>query len=95
VRTCSIAFRRAQAIASRKRALAEWDRANPGAVYDPDLFKREILRGLANVKLAEIVAATGISKGYASNVRCGVHTPHVSMWPALGDLVRSMARDTP
>lgn len=75
--------RRAQTISSRKRAQREWDEANPGVAYDPDYFRREILPGLANVKLAEIMAAAGISKGYASHVRSGRYTPHVSTWPAL------------
>jgi len=54
--------------------------------YDPDYFRREILPKLAKVKLAEIMAAAGISKGYASQVRAGKYTPHVSTWAALGQL---------
>ncbi len=41
------------------------------------------------MKLADIMAAAGISKGYASNVRAGKFTPHVSTWGALADLVRT------
>jgi hypothetical protein len=70
--------------------LAEWERANPGVAYDPDLFRREILPGLASVKLADIMAAAGISKGYASNVRAGKYTPHVSTWKGLAELGRRM-----
>jgi len=79
--------RRGTAIAARKRALAEWEAANPGTTYDPDLFDREILPHLATVKLSEIMAATGMSKGSASDVRRGKWTPHVSTWAALGELV--------
>jgi hypothetical protein len=79
--------RRGAAIAARKRALSEWDKANPDAVYDPELFRREILPRLAGVKLSEIVEATGLSKSYASQVRAGKFTPHVSMWRAFGELV--------
>jgi hypothetical protein len=39
--------RRGAAIAARKRALSEWDKKNPGPVYDPELFRREILPRLA------------------------------------------------
>jgi hypothetical protein len=46
--------RRGAAIAARKRALSEWDKANPDAVYDPELFRREILPRLGSVPLAEI-----------------------------------------
>ena len=80
--------RRGAAISARKRALREWEEANPGVAYDPDLFRREILPGLATVKLADIMAAAGISKGYASDVRAGKFTPHVSTWEALADLVK-------
>jgi len=45
-----------------------------------DLFRREILPGLASVKPADIMAAAGILKGYASNVRAGKFTPHVLTW---------------
>jgi CRISPR-associated endonuclease Cas1 len=79
--------RRGAAIAARKRALAEWDKANPGTVHDPELFSREILPGLRTVKLSEIVEATGLSKSYASQVRAGKFTPHVSTWAALTRLV--------
>ena len=41
------------------------------------------------MKLTEIMAAAGISKAYASQVRAGQYTPHVSTWEALGALVGS------
>ncbi len=72
---------------ARKRALSEWDKANPDAVYDPELFRREILPRLGSVPLAEIVAAAGCSKASASDIRRGKWTPHVSTWGALGVLV--------
>ena len=75
------------AIAARKRALSEWDKANPGAVYDPELFRREILPKLAGVKLSEIVKATGLSKSYASQVRAGKFTPRRIDMACLAELV--------
>jgi len=87
--TPEIRGRRAQAIASRKRALVEWDRANPGVAYDPERYRREILPGLGGVKLAAIMEAADISKGYASQVRAGKYTPHVSTWKALAELART------
>jgi transcriptional regulator with XRE-family HTH domain len=56
-------------------------------VYDPELFRREILPRLAGVKLSEIAEAAGCSKAYASDIRRGKWTPHVSTWPALAELV--------
>jgi len=79
--------RRGAAIAARKRALSEWDKANPGAVYDPELFGRDILPRLAGVKLSEITQAIGCSKASASDIRRGKRTPHVSTWVTLGALV--------
>jgi hypothetical protein len=80
--------------AARKRALSEWDKANPGAVYDPELFRREILPRPAAVKLSEIAAAAGCSKASASGIRRGKWVPHVSTWPALGELVGRRERLT-
>ena len=79
--------RRGAAIAARKRALADWDKANPGAVYDPEMFRREILPRLRTVPLAEIVKAAGCSKASASDIRRGKWTPHVSSWSSLSRLV--------
>jgi transcriptional regulator with XRE-family HTH domain len=79
--------RRGVAIAARKRALSEWDKANPDTVYDPELFRREILPRLTQVKLSEIAEAAGCSKAYASDIRRGKWTPHVSTWVALAKLV--------
>jgi CRISPR-associated endonuclease Cas1 len=85
--TPEIRGRRGAAIAARKRALTEWDKANPDAVYDPELFRRETLPRLRTVPLAEIMEAAGCSKASASDYRRGKRTPHVSTWAALAELV--------
>jgi hypothetical protein len=56
-------------------------------VYDPALFRREILPRLRTVKLVEISDAAGCSKASASDIRRGKWTPHVSAWAALARLV--------
>jgi hypothetical protein len=56
-------------------------------VYDPELFRRDILDGLANVKLMDIAEAAGCCKASASDIRRGKWTPHVSTWAALAGLV--------
>ncbi len=63
---------------------------NPRRVYAPELFRRDILPGLALVKLSEIAEAAGISKSYASQIRAGKFTPHVSTWSALAALVAAI-----
>jgi CRISPR-associated endonuclease Cas1 len=78
--------RRGAAIAARKRALAEWSKVHGDDPYDPELFRREILPRLRTVRLSEIVEATGMSKAFASQVRAGKFTPHVSTWRALAGL---------
>jgi hypothetical protein len=78
--------RRGAAIAARKRAFAEWDQANPGSIYDPEGFGRDILPRLATVKLSEIMEAAGCSKASASDIRRGKRTPHVATWAALASL---------
>jgi len=78
--------RRGAAIAAPKQAQREWDEAGLAGEYDPDYFRREILPGLAEVKLADIMAAAGISKAFASQVRAGKFTPHVSTWADLSRL---------
>lgn len=85
--------RRGAAIAARKRALTEWEQANPDVAYDPGLFSREIRPRLADVRLSEIVEATGCSKSSASDIRRGKRTPHVSTWPALAELGRPSTND--
>jgi hypothetical protein len=63
--------------------------ASTGRVYDPELFRREILPRLRTVSLAEIMAAAGCSKASASDYRRGKRTPHVSTWQRLAELVGS------
>ncbi len=76
------------AIAARKRELSQWEQANPGVNYDPELFRRDILPMLRTVKLNEIVEAIGCSKASASDIRRGKRTPRVSAWTALAGLVK-------
>jgi hypothetical protein len=51
-------------------------------VEPPEAFA-PIREGLADVKLTEIMAATGLSKSMASHIRSGRTVPHARHWPAL------------
>ena len=84
--TAELRGRRGAAIASRKLAQQKWEAEHCGETRDPDYFQREILLGLAGVKLADIVEAAGISKAFASQVRAGKLTPHGSTWSDLARL---------
>ncbi len=66
--------RRSAAIAARKRALSEWDKANPGTAYDPELFRREILPWLGTAPLSEIMEAAACF-GVEGAWRVGWHQP--------------------
>ncbi len=86
--TPAIRKKRAQAIASRKRALRERGDAGLPEHCDQDWYRREVLPRLTGVKLAAIMEAAGCSKGFASVVRMGKSTPHVSTWKQLAALVQ-------
>jgi hypothetical protein len=77
---------RGRAIAARKQALKERVAAF-GLDVDPTIYRERIFPALASIKLAQIMEATGYSKGYCSTIRAGTWTPHVSTWPALAALV--------
>lgn len=77
--------RRGRAIAARKASQAAWEAAGGSGQVSPDSWE-EIREGLASIPLARIMAAAGISKGFASQVRAGQYRPHVSTWPALAAL---------
>ena len=83
--TPEIRGHRARAIAARHRTSAAWRAAGGKGTYDADAWPA-ILAALADVKLADIVAATGLSKSFASVVRAGKSQPDPSTWPALAAL---------
>lgn len=78
--------RRGRAIAEVRTAQEQWRRENPDAVVDREDFRRVILPGLASVKLADIMAATGCTKGTASSYRTGKTVPHAVYWDTLAEL---------
>lgn len=84
--TAAVRQTRCRAIAARKRALKERSTAF-GADVDPTIYRDRIWPKLGAVKLADIMEATGYSKGHCSTIRAGTWTPHVSTWPALARLV--------
>jgi hypothetical protein len=86
--TPQIRGRRGAAIAARKRALTEWDRANPEIGYDPELVRWDSLPSSRTMPLSEIIAAAGCSKVSASDYRRGKRMPHVSTWRASAELAR-------
>jgi hypothetical protein len=78
--------RRGQAIAESRSAQERWRQDNLDAESDPDVFRSQILPGLAAVPLREIIAVTGSSKSSASAYRSGRSIPHPMHWGVLAKL---------
>jgi CRISPR-associated endonuclease Cas1 len=58
-------------------------RAWAGPQPDPETFKTQILPGLQQTPISELVAATGLSSHYCSLIRLGKRVPHPRHWEAL------------
>jgi len=69
--------------AVHQRANHAWTGVRP----DPEVFRCEILSGLRDHKIADLVAATGLSELYCSQIRLGKRVPHPRHWPALAGLI--------
>jgi hypothetical protein len=70
--------------AAHQRAVREWD----GELPDPGVFTREILPGLRDQSIPDLVAATGLSSHYCSMIRLGKRVPHPRHWPAFAQAIR-------
>jgi len=73
-----------QANTRRREEAAAWDAEHDRA--DPEIFRREILPGLADVPLGALMRATGLSKRYVWLIRRGGYVPHPRRWEALRGL---------
>jgi hypothetical protein len=80
------AERRGASRARRTRELREWKAAHPNTVTDPGLFTREILPLIERLPLSDLVRATGLTRGYLSQIRRGMKIPHPKHWPRLLDV---------
>jgi hypothetical protein len=83
---------RGRAIAAAQAGLAEWrdEHANEdGPSREAFVSIRD---GLAQVKLTEIMTATGLSKSMASQIRSGRAIPHIRHWQALTRLSDNRSR---
>jgi len=80
--------RRGRAIAAGVAGVRDWRAEHPDSPRPPAEAFASIRAGLASVKLAQIMAATGLAKSTASQVRSGRAVPHARHWPALAQLAR-------
>lgn len=65
--------------ATHQAAVRDWTGERP----DPEIFHAEILPGLRDLTIHDLVAATGLSEHYCSLIRLGKKTPHARHWDAL------------
>ncbi len=70
----------------RVRDARAWQRGHAWPP-DPGRFAREILPGLADVPVRELVAATGLSDAYCRRIRRGQVVPHPMWWERLEGLL--------
>ena len=64
-----------------------------GEKSDPAVFTREILPGLRQLPIGELVAVSGLSTHYCSMIRLGKKVPHPRHWAALRELSGSPVPD--
>ena len=75
-----------QANTRRREEAAAWEVEHERP--DREIFKQEILPGLADVPLGALMRATGLSKRYVWLIRRGGYVPHPRHWEALRELSR-------
>lgn len=74
--------------AKHQRAARDWSGERP----EPTLFLSEIQPGLRQVKIQDLVAATGLSEHYCSLIRLGKKVPHPRHWEAFRNASRADAK---
>lgn len=78
---------RARAISTRRQAEAGWSaKHHAGLLVDRRWVTEVLLPAVANVKLRDVMAATGVAKSTASGWRSGTSVPHPMHWEALAAL---------
>jgi len=80
---------KAKRFASRLRhaaAIRAWNPSNLPEWLNEETYRRDIQPKLASVKLPTLMAAMGISKPYAINIRSGKRLPHPRHWQRLAQL---------
>ena len=80
--------RRGVAIAEARALEKKWRGEHPGEKGDPEVYRSEVLPGLAGVPLSRIMEVCGVAKSSASAIRSGKRVPHERHWGALEELSR-------
>jgi hypothetical protein len=80
------AARKRAAALSRRREEAKVFERRSDALPSKEIFEREILPRLKSVSVPSMARATGLTRGYCSMIRRGIHVPHPRHWEALRGL---------
>jgi len=86
--TAEAKAKRIAAYVERKERARAWLHENPGPP-DRNFYKSEILPGLPNVTLPQMIRATSLTSGYCWKIQRGDRIPHPMYWEVL----RSLAGD--
>jgi hypothetical protein len=78
----STASKRVQRVAEQWRELNAWEEGR-GTEADIAMFEREIQPRLAEMSLAAMMQATGLSRRYCWLIKTGQKVPHRRHWPAF------------
>ena len=89
--TAQAEARRAASFADTRQANRAWEREHPDAPTDIEVVRRDVLTGLASVRLSALMSATGLTQSACSLIRSGKHTPHPRHWAALAEVGTSQA----
>lgn len=72
------AGRRGQTQRAHARTRAQWNREHEA--QPSEVFRRDVLPGLARVSLRRLAEATGLSVGYCARIKRGEAIPHPMWW---------------
>jgi hypothetical protein len=78
---------RSAAISARNQERLDWNSDHPQP--DADEFRRDVLPGLRDRSIRELMAATGLSHPYCAMIRRGAYIPHARHWTALAQLAEA------
>ena len=75
------ATQRGETNRTHQTAVTKWNSENQKP--RPEIFTTQILPGLRQVSIKDMVEATGLTAGYCSFIRRGIKTPHPRHWTAF------------
>lgn len=75
--------RRSVTMKNRRAVRLAWEREHDGEVFDPEVFRSEILPQLRNVRTIDLSRLTGLSVPYCALIKKGNRVPHPMHWIRL------------